>query len=338
MTQSTGRCRAHTNIALIKYWGKQDEQLFLPMNSSLSLTLNAFYTDTKVTLDKDLNQDIFFLNHQKQSTEQTLKISNFLDLFRHKYSISTRIRVESINHVPTAAGLASSASAFAALAGAINEAARLNIDLQELSTFSRRGSGSATRSIFGGFVEWKKGTCNEDSFAVPLDDASWGIGMLIVVVNHRKKTISSRQGMKQTVATSPFYPAWVKSSEKDLVEMKKAIVTKDFSTIGKLAESSALKMHATMLGAQPPFTYFEPDSIRVIQRVQELRKKGLECYLTMDAGPNVKILCRLTDMDKLKQELATEFSQDQMIISGVGSGIHSLSEDEWLLSKKGLKS
>jgi len=328
---TTGICRAHTNIALIKYWGKRSEALFLPMNSSLSLTLDAFYTDTKVSLDDQLADDVFYLNGRLQGAKETAKISRFLDLFRQTAASSTHARIDSYNHVPTAAGLASSASAFAALAGAANEAFDLRLDRQTLSTYARRGSGSATRSLYGGFVEWHKGQDERSgsSYAIPVDDADWDIGMIIIAVNTGKKAISSREGMKRTVDTSPFYPAWVTTAEADLQQMKQAIAERDFTRLGEITESNGMKMHGTMLGAVPPFSYWEPDSIRAIQKITQIRCNGTPCYVTMDAGPNVKVLCRYSDSERIKEELLTEFSSQQIIVSRPGPGIRVLSEAEW---------
>lgn len=327
-----GITRAHTNIALIKYWGKRNNELFLPMNSSLSLTLDAFYTETKVTLDDSLDRDYFILDNQEQSLEETQKITKFLNLFRKETQLTTYARVESYNHVPTAAGLASSASAFAALAGAMNQATGLNLSHQELSTYARRGSGSATRSIFGGFVEWTMGYGDDSasSYAIPVDPADWNIGMLIIAVNKQKKKVSSRIGMKRTVETSPFYPAWVESAKTDLVDLKQAIHARDFIRLGEITESNGMKMHGTMLGAVPPISYWEPDSVKAIQKVKDIRDMGIPCYVTMDAGPNVKVLCRQSDMATIHKLLLNDFKADQLISSTVGSGITNLTEADWL--------
>lgn len=321
-----GIARAHTNIALIKYWGKRDSSLFLPMNSSLSLTLDAFYTDTKVTFDASLQKDQFYLNG---SAQDTTKITEFLNLFRQQMENPAYAIVESFNFVPTAAGLASSASAFAALAGATNQASGINFDTTTLSTYARRGSGSATRSLFGGFVEWDKGTSHHDSIARFIDDASWNIGMVIIVVNSAKKSISSREGMAQTVNTSPFYDAWVKSAAIDLENIKTAIKQRDFQTLGEITEFNGMKMHGTMLGTNPPICYFEPKSIVAQQEVRRLRQLGIPAYFTMDAGPNVKILCRKNDMQRIKTLLLETFDEKDIILSLPGKGMHSLSEAEW---------
>lgn len=314
------KARAHTNIALIKYWGKRDEDLSLPMNSSLSLTLDKFFTETEVEFDSSLSEDVFFLNGEMD--HKTLpKVSKFLDLFRDMKGIKDRVIVTSINKVPTAAGLASSASAFAALGAATNIASGLNLNNRELSTIVRRGSGSATRSIYGGIVEWQKGDSDNTSFAVEIDDASWDIGMVVVIVNSNEKNISSREGMKRTILTSPFYKSWPEGAEEDLEEIKVAIRNRDLERMGYITEHNALKMHGTMLSANPPIIYFEPNSILVMQIVHELRKKGIEAFFTMDAGPNVKILCKLSQADIIKKRLMEDFKEEDIIITGPGPGV-----------------
>ena len=320
MTKEFIKYRAHTNIALIKYWGKRQSELFLPMTSSLSLTLDAFYTETQVQFIEQAHQDEFILNGMIQSSEETQKISRFIQLFREQSSIPTPIRVESYNHVPTAAGLASSASAFAALGLALNDLFQLNIDRKQLSTFVRQGSGSATRSLYGGFVIWDKGYDNDSqsSYSYPIDEAQWDIHMLVVAINTKKKKISSRIGMQATVETSPFYRLWPEEVENDLAKIIPAIKAHDFQTVGEIAEHNAMKMHATTLAANPSITYFQPESIIVIQMVHELRQQGIPCYITMDAGPNVKILCQSHSIPVIKQRLLGHFTHDQLILASPG--------------------
>ncbi len=318
-----GKARAYTNIALIKYWGKSNDELIIPMNSSLSLTLDALYTDTEIEFKDDLKEDIFILDNEEQSGNSLKRVSDFLELFRSKANIHSKAIIKSTNHVPTAAGLASSASGFAALSAAANIATGLNLDSHELSKMARLGSGSATRSIYGGFVEWQKGYDDNSSYAIPIDNADWDIGMVIVIINNNKKEIASRTGMKLTVDTSPFYDGWVKSSEEDLKNIKLAIKNKDFIKMGEITESNSLKMHGTMLGANPPILYWEPETIMVMDIVKELRKNNIPCYFTMDAGPNVKILCKLSQTDIIKERLKKIFSEDRIIISGPGPGINN---------------
>lgn len=319
------KVRAHTNIALIKYWGKKNEELILPLNNSLSLTLDSFYTETSVKFDSSLEEDIFFLDGEKQTIKNDIKVNTVMDLVREKANMNIPAYIESENHVPTAAGLASSASGLAALAGAASLAAGLDLSPTELSRLARRGSGSASRSIYGGFAEWLAGDSDETSYAVPIDDADWDIGMIFILLNRDKKKVSSRQGMKLTVETSPFMEGWVRSAATDLKEMKEAIANKDFTQVGKITERSASKMHATTLGARDPFSYLQPESLQAIRLIQSLREEEqLSCYFTMDAGPNVKVLCRLSESKQIQAALQEVFGEENVIISKVGPGIKEI--------------
>lgn len=322
----TGKARAYTNIALIKYWGKKDEELILPMNNSLSLTLDAFYTETTVSFDPALQADTFLLDGQLQNTAATAKISRFLDLLRELAGTKLRAAVTSENFVPTAAGLASSASGLAALAAAGNAALQLGLDDSQLSRLARRGSGSACRSIFGGFVEWEQGTDDLTSLAHPLAANGFenDLAMLFVLINDKQKDVSSRDGMRRTVATSAFYPGWLASLPEDLAAIKQAIATQDFTALGRITEANGLKMHATTLAAVPPFTYWSPQSLMAMDLVRQLRATGTECYFTMDAGPNVKVLCRRQDEAAVQQAFSNSFSSDRLILAHAGPGISYL--------------
>lgn len=299
--------KAHTNIALIKYWGKRDEQLFLPTNSSISLTLDKFYTETSVAFDPELGSDQFFLNGQQTDQKETAKITTFLDRIRTFSGKSLYAKIDSENHVPTAAGFASSASGFAALAAAATKAIGLDLDDRQLSQIARQGSGSASRSIFGGYVEWQKGEKQDgsDCYALPiLDEKAWDLRILSVEVTTKEKKVLSREGMKRTVETSPFYSGWLEAVEKDLLTAREAIKANDFEKLGHVVEANALKMHATTLGANPPFMYWQSATVEVLQEVQELRANGLEAYFTIDAGPNVKVLCKPEDEAKIMEKLS----------------------------------
>ncbi|PAB01055.1 diphosphomevalonate decarboxylase [Enterococcus canintestini] len=318
-----GSAKAHTNIALIKYWGKADEDLIIPMNNSLSLTLDAFYTETTVTFSEELTTDIFYLDDVLQDEAGTTKISRFLDLVRKKADCPLFAEVKSYNHVPTAAGLASSASGLAALAAACNQALQLNLSDKDLSRLARRGSGSACRSIFPGFVEWQKGTSDETSFAEPVPSSGWEdeLAMIFILINDQEKDVSSRDGMRRTVETSAFYPGWLQTTPQDLASAKIAIHAQDFNKLGAITENNALKMHGTTLAAVPPFTYWSPDSLKAMNAVKKIRATGLACYFTMDAGPNVKVLCQKKDVAKIEAELANYFEKEQLITAFSGPGI-----------------
>ncbi|MDQ8231717.1 diphosphomevalonate decarboxylase [Enterococcus faecium] len=318
-----GKARAYTNIALIKYWGKKNEELILPMNNSLSLTLDAFYTETEVIFSDSYMVDEFYLDGTLQDEKATKKVSQFLDLFRKEAGLSLKASVISQNFVPTAAGLASSASGLAALAAACNTALKLGLDDLSLSRFARRGSGSACRSIFGGFVEWEKGHDDLSSYAkpVPSDSFEDDLAMVFVLINDQKKEVSSRNGMRRTVETSSFYQGWLDSVEGDLYQLKQAIKTKDFQLLGETMERNGLKMHGTTLAAQPPFTYWSPDSLKAMDAVQQLRKQGIPCYFTMDAGPNVKVLVENSHLSEVQETFTKLFSKEQVITAHAGPGI-----------------
>lgn len=318
--------RAYTNIALIKYWGKRNKELFLPVTSSLSLTLGEFYTDTTLEWNRDSIHDTFTLDGQIQDANAIDKVSRFINMFRDLSGIQRPVHVKSINHVPTAAGLASSASAFAALASSCNDLFGTQLSDKELSTYARRGSGSATRSLFGGFTMWHEGVGNDSdsSYAEMIDSADWDIGMVVVMINKQQKKISSRVGMEHTIETSPFYKLWPETVAEDLNAIIPAIKEQDIKTIGQIAEHNAMKMHATIIAANPSMTYWEPESLTAINTVRELREAGIDCYFTMDAGPNVKVICRLSQADQIKEAFEKHFSSDRLVITGPGKSPHKI--------------
>lgn len=314
--------KAHTNIALVKYWGKKDQDLILPQTDSLSLTLDEFYTTTTVHFDDRLDRDIVSINGDELSDQAAEKVHHFLDIVRHLSGQTAFARVESQNHVPTAAGLASSASAFAALAGAASTAAGLNLSRRDLSRLARRGSGSATRSIYGGLVEWQRGHDDATSYAKPLmEQVDFGIEMLAILVDTKKKKVSSRFGMQQSVTTSPYYRVWPEVVAHDMVAIKEAIKAADIDAIGKIAESNALRMHALTLSADPGFTYFDSDTLKAMRAVQALRDRGINCYYTMDAGPNVKVIYDRQNRQAIYDALAAQFGTDRLVVSKPGPGI-----------------
>lgn len=314
--------RAHTNIALLKYWGKADQELIIPTTSSVSLTLNEFYTDTTVEFIPDLPDDEIILDGKLLSGSSNQKVIHVLNLVRTKANITTKAKITSTNHVPTSAGLASSASAFAALAGAASKAAGLNLTRSELSMLARRGSGSASRSIFGGFAIWNRGTNDQDSFARPIDeDVHWPIQLLTVIVNDQPKEINSRVGMQSVVATDPFYQAWVDHANAQVPAMLTAIENHDFQEIGQLAEANALQMHAQNLMATPAFSYLTDTSWIIIRLVQRLRQQGLSVYATMDAGPNVKIISMPADTDKILVALKEQLPNVKTTVATPGPGL-----------------
>jgi diphosphomevalonate decarboxylase len=282
---------APTNIALCKYWGKRDKELNLPNNSSLSISLGSLGTTTEVYVSEKPYDEIF-LNDQCVNAESSFmaRVVEFVDLFRPSPSIS--LTIKTYNAVPTASGLASSASGFAALTLALNDLFGYQLSSRELSTIARLGSGSATRSIYDGFSVWNKGIREDgmDSYATPLK-ASWSEFCLgILTISKEKKPLSSRKAMNQTIATSALYKKWPLQAEKDLDTMISAIERQDFKILGETAEQNSFSMHATMMSAFPPIIYMKPETLSTISWVYQLRRDGIEVYITMDAGPNIKLI------------------------------------------------
>lgn len=293
---------AHPNIALCKYWGKRDRTLNLPSVGSLSLTLAPFCTTTTVEWGAD--QDELVLNGRPGTPTESRNVFALLDLID---SWRPKVRVLSENDFPTAAGLASSSSGFAALALAATKAAGQPRTLEELSVLARRGSGSAARSVFGGWAEWKVGEREDglDSHAFALaPENHWDVRMIVAIFDDGPKTVSSRDGMLHTQETSPFYPAWVASTPRDLADARVAIRQRDLTRLGVVMERSALRMHASMMAADPPVFYWKSGSVWAQETVRSLRARGVPCAWTMDAGPNVKVLVETPYADDVVRRLA----------------------------------
>ncbi|WP_374286546.1 diphosphomevalonate decarboxylase [Lactococcus sp.] len=294
--------RAHTNIALIKYWGKENVALNIPTTSSLSMTLDQFYTTTTVEFT-DKATDELILN--SVSTDST-RISKFLDCFREKHGDFPKVLVTSENHVPTAAGLASSASSFSALTGAMFGLLDLPQDTQEMSRMARKGSGSASRSIFGNFAVWNKGNDDESSFAESFYDDDIHLTMIVAEISSAQKKMSSTKGM-QLAQTAPTYPEWVRKSADQLEQMKAAIVAKDIEKIGLIAQDNALGMHEQNRRSLEPFDYFTTQTIEVVEFAKQCYREGLLAFVTIDAGPNVKIITDKATEQKLLQKFRSNF-------------------------------
>ena len=298
---------AHTNIALVKYWGKRASPLpglNLPAVGSLSLTLDRFGTETSVE-PGDHQQDSLVLNGTTVLGAAAEKVSRFLDRVRTRAGRNERAHVVSRNDVPTAAGLASSASAFAALAMATAQAYGLPLSARELSVLARQGSGSAARSVFGGFVLMHKGERDdgEDCYAEPLP-STLDARLVVVRCGVGAKDVGSTDGMEHTAQTSPYFAPWVASHPADLADAAAALARADLAALGEIMEHSTLKMHATTLAARPGFFYFAPTTLRVLEQVRALRRQGTGAWATMDAGPHVKVLCAPQDAPAIEQALA----------------------------------
>lgn len=302
MTQATAR--AHSNIALIKYWGKRAGPGNLPAVGSISVTLDTLYTDTRVVFDPALAADRAELD---DAPADTTRLTPFLDLVRQRAGIDTRAAIVSHNNFPTGAGLASSASGFAALTLAATRAAGLDLDRRELSMLARQGSGSAARSIFGGLVEMHRGERDDgsDAYAEPiLAPEDWPLDVVVAITDTASKKINSSIGMSNLDQRSDYYDAWVSHAESDLAGMRDAIAARDFETLGALSEMSCLKLHGLMLSTRPGLLYWNPATVAAMHAVRDLREAGTPVYFTIDAGPQVKALCPPSHSAEVAQALA----------------------------------
>ena len=321
---SEATARAFPNIALVKYWGKRDEELILPVAGSLSLTLDSFGTTTTVSADPSLAADEFELGGAHQHGAGLARVGAFLDLVRARAGSTTYAKVTSVNEAPTGAGLASSAAGFAALATAASAVYGLPTDGPALSRLARRGSGSAARSIVPRTAIWHAGTGDATSFAEPVDAPE--MAMVIVTVDQSAKEVSSREAMRRTAATSPYFRPWCTSTEESLREMVAACRAGDFTRIGQITESHALRMHAVIAGCEPPIRYLRPASIAVFDAVADLRGRGVEAYATADAGPNVAVLVQPGQAETVAAELNGVAGSAQVRVVGAGPGAHLVSD------------
>ncbi|HEY9498735.1 MAG TPA: diphosphomevalonate decarboxylase [Terrimesophilobacter sp.] len=314
--------RAYSNIALAKYWGKRDAALNIPAVGSISITLDALHTDTTVAFDPDLEADELWLDGVRQPPGRAGLV---LDLVRERAGIASAARVDSVNDFPTGAGLASSASGFAALVVAACAAAGVDADPRELSILARRGSASAARSLFGGYVELHAGASADGSDAYAeqiLAGEDWPLSIVVAITDHGQKAVSSTQGMQATSASSPFYDAWVESAEPELARLRAAIAERDFPALGELAEHSCLKLHALMLTTRPALIYWNAATVSAIHAVRELRAEGTPVYFTIDAGPQLKALCLPKDAAAVAAALASLAGVRETRISALGPGAH----------------
>ena len=305
------KVKSYANIAIIKYWGKKDKQKMIPATSSISLTLKDLYTETEIEfvdefeIKKEIEKnekkfsgirDLFYLNGELQDKNHTEKISKVVDLFRAKSNEKNKkVKIKTTNNMPTAAGLSSSSSGLSAVIKACNKLFKKNLSQEQLAQISKYGSGSSARSFFGPVAAWDK-----DSGEIYKVKTDLKLAMIVLVLSKSKKEVSSRDGMERCVKTSTYFKEWVEQSEIDFENMKKYLQDNDFKKVGKLTEENALRMHKTTETSNPPFSYFLQQTYEAMEFVKNLREKNNEkCYFTMDAGPNVKVLCLEEDLERL---------------------------------------
>jgi len=306
-----GEAFAPANIALVKYWGKRNAELNLPDNHSLSLSLGNLGATTTITpLDHTATQDSVILNQQPQPSHSTFhqRIENYLNYFRSHFSNPNQyFSITTHSTVPVAAGLASSASGFAALILALDDLYQWNFSKQTLSILARLGSGSACRSLWNGFVKWQRGVQEDgsDSHGIPLD-LTWPelkIGLLLV--SDKPKPIGSREAMALSRNTSPLYKTFHERVTEDIHTLEEAIAQQDFHLLGKTAQNNALAMHGTMDTANPAFSYDTEATTVLKLKLLDAQRNGLPIYFTQDAGPNLKGLF----LEKNIEEIRSHFTE-----------------------------
>ena len=299
----TATAIAHPNIALIKYWGDIDPLRHIPANGSISMNLAELVTLTQVSFDPALSGDLLLINDKNITGNSMERVSVFLNKVRRMAAISTYARVESYNNFPISAGLASSASAFAALSLAATTAAGLKLDEKDLSSLARIGSGSACRSIPAGFVEWKAGQDDTDSYAYTIAPPEhWDLVDCIAVVSKQAKSASSATG-HSLASTSPLQSARLADAPRRLELCREAIMQRDFDQLAVVVELDSNLMHAIMITSSPPLLYWQAATVTVMQAVQNWRNAGLPCCYTVDAGPNVHVLCESAHHTRIAEHL-----------------------------------
>ena len=318
--------KARANIALVKYWGKSNADLNIPAVGSISITLDKLWTETEVEFNKSISDDTFFLNDEARK-DQLERVISCLDILRSLAKVNYAARVVSHNNFPTGAGLASSASGFAALTVAAARSLSLNLSPKKLSIIARQGSGSAARSIFGGFVEMHLGSKDDgsDSFAEPiLSSDDWPLEVVVAITERKEKAVSSRIGMAKSELTSPYYGEWVRTSPIDLSSAREAIRVQDFEQLAEVAEFNCLKMHAVAIASQPPLIYWNSATVACIHAVRELRHSGIPVFFTIDAGPQLKAICLPGFSNNVKKFLRDVPGVLDTLVAGLGSGMKEI--------------
>ena len=322
----TATALAHPNIAFIKYWGDQDPCLRIPANGSLSMNLAGLHTRTRVTFDTDLPGDKLTVNDQTITGAGLERVSDLLNCVRELSGLHFFAAVESSSNFPIGAGIASSASAFAALSLAASTAAGLELSKRELSRLARSGSGSACRSIPGGFVEWQAGSTDEDSYAFTIAPPEhWELVDCIVIVSQAHKAVGSTAGHALAL-TSPLQTARVADAPRRLDLCRRAILQRDFQAFAEIVELDSNLMHSIMITSTPPLLYWQPATLAVMRTVQELRRSGIPAAYTIDAGPNVHVLTLSSAASQVIANLA-QLESVQQVLTAVPGGPAILIED-----------
>jgi len=326
MSKLTATAVANPNIAFIKYWGNRDNSLRLPANGSISMNLGGLNTQTCITFTPQLTADTLSLNGTPAAGKSLSRMTAFLDILRELSGSRLFASVTTENGFPTGAGIASSASAYAALATAASSALGLKLDEAGLSRLARRGSGSACRSIPGGFVEWRMGHTDADSYAVSIAPPEhWNLVDLVAVVQSQRKPVGSSEG-HSLAGTSPLQQGRLAGAGARLDTCRNAILQRDFDALAQVVEADSNLMHAVMMTSRPALFYWQPESLAIMKLVPSWRRSGLPVCYTLDAGPNVHLLCLSESAEGLRQRLSAIPGVSQVLLAHPGGPAH-LAED-----------
>src|SRR5689334_2972252 len=315
---TTATAQAFANIAFIKYWGNRDNDLRIPMNSSISMNLDGLYTRTTVSFQPSLPYDELIINGHEVRGSGSDRISYILDIIRGMADIHQRAEVMSENNFPSGAGIASSAAAFAALALAGSKAAGLSLSEPELSRLARRGSGSAARSIPGGFVEWQAGTGEQDSYAFSIAEPDQGdlVDCVAIVSASHKKT-GSTEG-HSIAPTSPLQAARVADAQRRLDICRRSILERDFIAFASIVELDSDMMHGVMMTSTPALHYWKPASLDVMTCARQWRAEGIPVCYTVDAGPNIHVICPAAEVELVEKRLRAIQGVQNVLVARAG--------------------
>ena len=322
MSSGTASALAHPNIAFIKYWGNLDNSLNLPSNGSISMNLGSLQTVTTVQFDPLLTADTLEINQQSQTGPSLKRVQNFMEHIRQLSKSSLFAHIRSESNFPISAGLASSASAYAALALAATAAFGIDQTEKELSSLARLGSGSAARSIPAGFVEWHASETHAGSFAESIAGPNyWDLRDMIVIIQNQPKSTGSADG-HGLADTSPFQSLRVENAPTRLEICRQAILERDFVRLAEIVELDSMMMHAVMMTSRPPLFYWEPVTLQIIKSVQDWRRDGLQVCVTVDAGSNLHLICPLGYTQMVTEMLKTISGIQSVMVSPPGGSAH----------------
>jgi len=315
--------RAQPNIALIKYWGKRDTGRNLPAVGSISITLDDLFSTMSVAFDESLQGDVLTVN-ARENAAMLPRVTRCLDTVVGPGRPAAHVTSE--GNFPIAAGLASSASAFAALVVAADAATEQGRGTAQLASLAGAASGSAARSLYGGYVELKN-SGDDVSLSCLCSADDWPLKVIVAITASGPKAVGSTEAMEISQKTSPFYSRWVEQQAVDLNEARLAITERDFSKLAAVAEHNCLKMHSVMWGSRPPMIYWNSVTLACMQTVRELQSQGLAVFFTIDAGPQLKAICEPSVESQVREALAATAGVKDILVSGLGSGAMRVVDD-----------